>query len=259
MTKLIFRGTGDAMGVPRVYCECAVCEEARQSGRNRRFRSSAQLDIPGAGTVWIDCGPDFGKQLEAAKLRTIDVMLITHAHFDHIGGLPEYADACRWLKKRGTVYAPSEVIQEISARFPWLGNQIDFRSFDEPITLGDWKAASWRVNHGKNGYAYAFRFDHRSSGYRWAYCSDSIGLTEEQQKPLAGLDLLVLGTSFYREPFPYETRSVYDVTEAVGLTEKWGCKRTLLTHLSHDIDLEVAYPMPEGMQYAETGMAIAIG
>ncbi|WP_028610678.1 MBL fold metallo-hydrolase [Paenibacillus harenae] len=258
MTKLIFRGTGDSMGVPRVYCRCEVCEEARTTNTNRRYRSSMQIEDREAGTIWIDCGPDWGKQMEQASLIEIDTMLITHAHFDHIGGLPEWADACRWQKKRGVAYAPSEVIQEISARFPWLANQISFQSFDEAITLGSWRVSSWRVNHGKNGYAYAFLFEHRSNGYKWAYCSDSIGLTEDQQKPLFGLDLLVLGTSFYHEPFAYETRSVYDVTEAVELTAKWGVKRTLLTHLSHDIDQRKHYPLPDTMQFANTGLTLTI-
>lgn len=246
------------MGVPRVYCDCAVCQEARTSGLNRRLRSSVQLDLEGEAPIWIDCGPNWSAQMEAAGLLELNRMLITHAHFDHIGGLPEWADACRWLGKKGEAYAPSEVIEEITSRFPWLPRHIDFLPFDEPIKLGDWTAASWKVNHGKNGYAYAFRFDHFESGLAWVYCSDSIGLTEEQQKPLNNLELLVLGTSFYHEPFAYETRSVYDVTEAIELLTKWKPKQTLLTHLSHDIDLSREYPLPVNMSFARTGLSITI-
>lgn len=38
--SVTFWGTGDSMGVPRVYCACQVCEEARKEGVNRRYRSS---------------------------------------------------------------------------------------------------------------------------------------------------------------------------------------------------------------------------
>ena len=121
---LTFLGTGDSMGVPRVYCNCAVCEESRILGRNRRLRSLAQIcgledgSDPDDVTL-IDCGPDWGRQMEAAGRRTIRRILITHAHFDHIGGLVEWADACRWLKQKGTAYAPAEVIRDIAERFPW--------------------------------------------------------------------------------------------------------------------------------------------
>lgn len=262
MTELIFRGTGDSQGVPRVYCSCRVCEEARLQGAgggvNRRFRSSLQINDTKAGVVWIDCGPDWKAQMEAAGLREIDVMLITHAHYDHIGGLPEWYDTCRWTGRKGTLYAPAQVLMEIRGRFPWLESAITYYPFDGPLALGDWVASSWRVNHGKNGYSYAFRFRHSVTGYAWAYCSDAIDLTEEQQKPLADLRLLILGTSFYKEPYPRETRSVYDVTEAIELADRWLPGKVWLTHLSHDIDIRQSEALPDGFVYAAAGDVIVL-
>ncbi|RRJ64341.1 MBL fold metallo-hydrolase [Paenibacillus oralis] len=255
MDQLVFIGTGDAMGVPRVYCECAVCEEARSSGVNRRYRSLVSVEGE-EGNFLIDCGPDWRTGMERRGQRFAERILVTHAHFDHIGGLPEWADACRWLNRRGQLYAPLEVLDTIVLQYPWLGGQLDMHAVDDGIILGGWQIRGWKVFHGKNGFSYAYRLE--KNGFSWAYCSDSIALPEEQRVPLHGLDLLVLGTSFYREEAEFSTRSVYDVTEALELLREIRPKRTLFTHMSHDIDLRRDYGLPAGVGFAGTGMCVGL-
>jgi phosphoribosyl 1,2-cyclic phosphate phosphodiesterase len=256
--KITFLGNGDAMGTPRVYCECGVCEEARTSGRNKRLRSSVRIEAEGELPLLLDCGPDWRSQMERHGIRRMERGLLTHAHFDHIGGLPEWADACRWLGTTAEVHAPAEVLAEIRTRFPWLESRFAMKANDGGLTYGDWFVRPWKVNHGKNGYAYAYRFERQRDGLAWAYCSDSIDLTEEQKGPLQGVKLLVLGTSFYEEPFPRETRSVYDVKEGLELAMEVGAAETILTHLSHDIDARRDYGLPANVRFAEEGLTIEL-
>ncbi|TYP72532.1 MBL fold metallo-hydrolase [Paenibacillus methanolicus] len=258
MTTISFWGTGDSMGVPRVYCSCGVCEEARSGGVNRRRRPLVHIADPSFGEMLIDCGPDWREQMEMAGTRFIDRILVTHAHFDHIAGLAEWADACRWLERRGEAYARADVIRDILTRYPWLERNVRFVPLEGMVTFGDWHFDTWLVNHGKNGYSYAFKFTHVSDGRAWAYCSDSIALTAEQRAPLFGLDLLVLGTSFYEEPYPMETRSLYDVKEALELLEELKPRRTWFTHMSHDIDLRRQYALPENIAFAFSGLQVNV-
>ncbi|WP_114496476.1 MBL fold metallo-hydrolase [Fontibacillus phaseoli] len=267
MERLVFLGTGDAMGVPRVYCECTICEEARTNGINRRYRSLVSVEAErnqesqgnpadGEDGFLIDCGPDWRSAMERRGQRFAGRVLVTHAHFDHIGGLPEWADACRWLGRNGQLYAPQEVLDTILRQYPWLDRNLDFHVVDHGVGLAGWSILGWKVNHGKNGYSFAYRLER--NGFAWVYCPDSIALPPEQRRLLNGLDLLVLGTSFYYETADFSTRSVYDVKEALELLREIKPKRTVFTHMSHDIDLRRNYPLPEGVEFAETGLNITL-
>lgn len=255
MDTLIFLGTGDAMGVPRVYCDCGVCTEARVSGRNRRHRSSAMVE-DGQSRFMIDCGPDWRMMMESSGIRQVNELLITHAHFDHIGGLPEWADACRWLGSKGNLYAPREVLEQIQRQYPWLSNHMKMTETDAGITLCGWNITCWKVNHGKNGYSYAYRL--KKNDYVWVYNSDSINLNEEEKKPLYGLDLLVLGTSFVHETAKFSSRSVYDMMEAAELLAEVKPKRTIYTHMSHDVDIRQGLDLPPETVLAASGMKVRL-
>jgi phosphoribosyl 1,2-cyclic phosphate phosphodiesterase len=252
---LTFLGTGDSMGVPRMYCDCSVCSEARTTGSNKRLRSSVLFET-NEGELLIDCGPDWASQMEALQKRDVEHIFITHAHFDHIGGLPEWADACRWLHKKGNLYGHSEVLEMILSLFPWIKNNLHFHAIDEGFTFLGWRIEPWKVCHGKNGFAYAFHFS--KYDYSFAYCSDSINLQEEEKSRLLGLDLLILGTSYYQETAELHTRSVYDMIEAMQLVKEVAPKQVIFTHMSHGVDRLFNYPLPEDVSLAWEGRRVEI-
>lgn len=256
MDQLIFLGTGDSMGVPRVYCDCGVCAEARSAGLNRRHRSSVMLRT-GAGSLLIDCGPDWVAQMERIGMRSLERALITHPHHDHIAGLPAWFDACRWTKRRGIVHAPAVVFATVRRQYPWLENKLTFAPNDSGMDFGGWRITPWEVCHGKNGYSFAYHF--AKNGFRWVYCPDAIHLTEQQKKPLHGLNALVLGTNFYKEDAKAESRSVYDMTEAALLLAEVKPQRAYFTHMSHGVDIGAVYPLPASVLLAREGQTVSLG
>ena len=94
--KIIFLGTGTSTGVPEIGCQCKVCTS--KDKRDWRLRTSAVIEIEGK-RILIDCGPDFRWQVIKNKIYRLDGVLITHEHYDHVGGLDAIVDTTLYLKK----------------------------------------------------------------------------------------------------------------------------------------------------------------
>ena len=78
--KLI--GTGAAEAIPNPFCDCSICENARQTGgRENRTRSSLQV----TPALHIDYNPDIYHQALQHNLHLHDLrhILLTHTHCDH--------------------------------------------------------------------------------------------------------------------------------------------------------------------------------
>ena len=102
--RLTFLGTGTSFGVPQIGCDCAVCRSA--DPRDKRTRSGAAVQANGA-TILIDTPPELRLQLIAAGLTSVDAVVYTHEHADHVNGI----DDLRMFSVRGRrplpVYGPA--------------------------------------------------------------------------------------------------------------------------------------------------------
>lgn len=80
---LRYLGTAAAEGVPGIFCDCAVCRQARRAGgRNIRTRSQAVVDE----TLLIDLPADTYLHVlhDGLDLKKIKSLLLTHSHSDHL-------------------------------------------------------------------------------------------------------------------------------------------------------------------------------
>ncbi|MDO9575123.1 MAG: hypothetical protein Q7J55_01175 [bacterium] len=85
--KLTVLGSGGSEGIPVPYCQCRVCKSG-----DKRLRSSYHLKISDKSELMIEVGPDF--RIQQLKYGfNFTHCLLSHAHFDHVGGLCELRQA----------------------------------------------------------------------------------------------------------------------------------------------------------------------
>lgn len=84
--KITILGSGTSCGVPQIGCPCKVCTST--DPKDKRLRTSALVEV-GGKRILIDCGPDFRQQMLRIDFKPLDAVLITHEHYDHVGGLDD--------------------------------------------------------------------------------------------------------------------------------------------------------------------------
>ena len=111
-------GCGSSGGVPRLGGHWGACDP--ENPKNTRTRCSALLTRTGPNgqtRVLIDTSPDLRTQLLAADVGTLDAVVYTHAHADHVHGLDDIRMIVYNMRKRLPVWADADTGNQLLARF----------------------------------------------------------------------------------------------------------------------------------------------
>ena len=113
--KITILGSGTSTGVPEIGCKCPVCTSS--DPRDNRLRCSGLVETEGL-RILIDCGPDFREQMiRLDDFKPLDGVLITHEHYDHVGGLDDLRPFCRF--RDVPVYAEQYTAERLRQRIPY--------------------------------------------------------------------------------------------------------------------------------------------
>ncbi|MDE6239920.1 MAG: MBL fold metallo-hydrolase, partial [Muribaculaceae bacterium] len=113
--KLTFLGTGTSTGVPQIGCNCAVCSSP--DPREKRLRASVLVEVNPGFNLLIDCGPDFREQMLRVGSPSLQAVLLTHSHYDHVGGIDDLRPYC--YPDSFPVYCQADVAQDLRERVPY--------------------------------------------------------------------------------------------------------------------------------------------
>ncbi|MCM1332585.1 MAG: MBL fold metallo-hydrolase [Bacteroides sp.] len=251
--KLRFLGTGTSTGVPQIGCKCKVCTST--DVHDKRLRASAILNVDG-NNILIDCGPDFRQQIIDAGAPDLLAALLTHSHYDHVGGIDDLRPYCH--RAGGfPLYCRHDVAEDLRNRVPYCFkehpypgvpsfdiHEIDYSSF----RIGETVVTPLPVIHYKLPIV-GFRIG------RLAYITDAKIIPDETFRLLEGVDTLVINALRREEHLSHMT-----LDEALIAISRINPRITYLTHLADKMGLqaEVEPTLPENVRIAYDGLEIEI-
>lgn len=253
--KLTFLGTGTSTGVPVIGCHCETC--LSKDPRDKRLRSSVLVEIERGCRILIDAGPDFRYQMLRSHTEKLDAILLTHEHYDHVGGLDDVRGFNYSMRRDIQVFARPDVISAVKHNLfyafstnPYPGSpRIILNEIDEDeFCVSGVKVEVLHVMHG----------DLPIIGFRigpLAYITDASLVPEETINRAKGVDTLVLNAL---GPLPH--RSHLNLEQAVDVATRIGARQTYFTHMSHKMPpaAKMRGKLPAGMRLAQDGLSILI-
>ena len=256
-------GSGTSHGVPVIGCDCPVCKS--KDPHDKRYRASAFV-TDGKSNIVIDTGPEFRVQALRQGIKTLDSVLMTHGHADHLHGLDDvrifsstkqngvwhrqtsFFDSL--LNRHGDglkVFANSRTKKIIFNHFDYIFMHTqkgggkpridlwDVNEFSEkhPLTIGEMSIIPVPMLHGKlNSTGYLFT--DVNSSHSIAYLTDLNYISDESvsliNRAKGSLDHLVIDALRIRK---HSTHFNFD--EALALSERLKPRHTWFTHLTHDL------------------------
>jgi len=256
--KFLFLGTGASVGIPIIGCKCGVCTSV--SPFNQRLRPSGLMRI-GAKSFLIDVGPDFRQQALKFGIDHLDGLILTHTHYDHIAGIDELRIFYVRQNRELPCLLSQKSFEDLKTRYPYLFQRIgEAATLSARLELHILPAMSGEIEFlgVKIGYFSYYQGDMAVNGYRigdFAYVSDIREYDASIFAALKGVRNLVL-SALREEP----SQLHLSLEEAVSFARKVGAKKTLLTHMTHNLEHEnTNAKLPSDVQLAYDGLEIAFG
>ncbi len=257
-----FLGTGTSTGIPIPSCPCPVCHS--DDPRDTRWRSSALIRHNGQNII-IDSGPEFRLQCLRANVESLDGVLITHSHADHINGLddiraytlPLYGTTSERLHEQPMgLWGNAPSIEAIRKRFSYIWNplqvggglpKLQLTIAPEEFELAGLSIRPIPIKHGIMEIL----------GYRigqLAYMTDISQLPDSSEHLVEDVDVMVI--SFVTR-HKHETHFCFD--DAVRLHQRIRPKQTYITHVAHYFShQDLLDQLPEGMTPAYDGLRLQV-
>jgi len=224
-------------------------------GSGGRFQTCIHVDT-GKSRFLIDCGASSLIPMKRAGIGSdrIDVILISHLHGDHFGGIPFFILDAQLISRREiplVIAGPPGLTQRVREAMEifYPGSSgierkfaIEYIEMIEGVNnrAGDLAVLPLRVIHGSGAPSYALRVE--SAGKIIAYSGDT-EWTDALQEVTDGADLFICESYGFEK----QMKNHLNYRTLMAHRSELGCKRLIITHMGEEIlnrlgevELEVA-------------------
>jgi phosphoribosyl 1,2-cyclic phosphate phosphodiesterase len=258
--RVILLGTGGSAGVPMIGGEdgtgdWGACDPAEP--RNRRTRASIVVESGQGTRLLVDTSPDMRTQLLDCRVPSIDAILYTHAHADHITGLDDVRILNRIVDRPLDAFATANTLDEMTRRFGYAFRPWEPPGFFRPVLVprevrrtDTITAAGLEVQLFEQDHGFIPTLGLRIGGF--GYSTDVVGLDDTAFAALDGVDTWVVDC-FLRQG-PHKTHA--DLATVLAWSQRIRPRRIVLTHMGPDMDWAwLRANLPPGIEPGYDGMA----
>ena len=252
--RVTLLGCGGSGGVPLLGTQRGACDP--RNPKNRRLRVSLLVEKE-EKCVLVDSSPDLRQQFLGAGIGSIDAILYTHDHADHVHGI----DDLRWVNRNLGAAVPAfgtrSTLDSIQRRFAYAFEPITpGHGFYKPCLVANevtgfhvagLDVVPFEQNHGF-GMTLGLRFG------RLAYSTDVVDLPEAAFKVLEGVETWIV------DCYRYEAHPTHAHLETtLSWIDRVRPKCAILTHMTNALDYdELSSQLPEGVEPGYDGLVIEL-
>lgn len=253
--KVRILGCGTSSGVPRIGNDWGACDP--DEPRNRRSRVAILVEHEGT-RILVDTGADMREQLLAANVGTVDAVIWTHEHADHVFGIDDLRQVFHQRGSPVPGYARPGTRQRLEDMFGYVFHgrhgyppTVAMGDLPDMLQVGPIGIGVVDQPHGSITSA-GLRFT--GGGKAIGYATDISGMTPQMRQLYTGLDLLIID-ALRRQPHPTHPH----LDQALGWIEELAPTRAILTHMDQSMDYATLQDeLPEGVAPGFDGLEIAL-